>query len=223
MDDDKNLSNWIGHIHFTDGSVKEVIVTTSRGLRMEGLQKVLRAGGISSAFETGVRGVVMREDRANSSSWIFGPMSKNTATDTTSPPESLRRTEEADDFRRYSVRVYLSPASAVPIMAQLGARSAGEALSAVLARHGIKSSANCGPFVVKELRRDGDIVRLKYKEMPGEDTPAPQKERIKLKTALPSVVGVPAADTVSQFIELLKQEKTIKLPNIIPIRKENAA
>lgn len=108
------VTNWVGHVHYTDGNIEEIIVAAPPGEQHTALRLVLKARGLKSAAEPGVAGIYLQEDAPNATQHSYGQAAKPASNQQRARPSTFRVTviigSMSQPIRNYAIHSHAAKA-----------------------------------------------------------------------------------------------------------------
>lgn len=200
-------TEWVAHVYYPDGSVKEVSVYALAGHKFSALTKVYKLAEVEGPNDPKILGVKIQET-GKTKMYKAGKRLKQ---------EVIKDAEEADidKFKRYRVNIFPTHHSANARVQVLRSDSPFSALSAVMGLCGVDDVSKTGPYIVEEA--DGangwQLKMAKKASAFGKDyvPPMPSGPRP------PAVQHKPQQQQkkdhlVSSVAELFRMEKKVTLP-----------
>lgn len=206
--DDNELCSWVGHVHYTDGHVKEIsVLTADRRDKLEALAKVCKFAGIKSPNEVNVKGVILQREGVSGERTAYGAALRATA-----QPSNV--VELRPTMNKFRVTVYPTPHAGYSIVRDITAPNSVNALEGVLKGVGIDDMAKAGPYLVQKYgEQDSLSTVLKHGIVAG-TTVAPA-------STLPVPYTATATAVVDAFKLLLSSERTHRVPRNNLIKMES--
>jgi hypothetical protein len=203
------LLSWIGHVHYMDGSVREVsVVTGAAEDKISALRKVCTAVGIASPNAPDVRGVVLSQDSGAAVKTVFGSRLRDRLT----TPQKSTVTELKPRASKYRVMLYPTVYSGYVVEHDIQASSISDALLGVLKMHNVDDIAKAGDYVVHRYMPDGSLLEvLKKGNIPNKNAPA--------STQAPAITQT---TSYQEYRAKVATETIVMLRPLIPVRKESS-
>jgi hypothetical protein len=195
-------AEWVAHVYYPNGDVKEVMVTAQTGRKFAALEKVYTAVGVKGPNDPKILGVKISES-GKKKVYKAGRQLKDT---------DEAENADLESWKRYRVSLYATPHAAHPRVQTLRAKNPFEALTSVLALVSQPDVEKSGPYIVEvadgingwrmKMAKKPDAFGRDYippMPTPPRDPAAQQKQPLKLnKEAL-----------VSSVADLFRMEKKV--------------
>lgn len=212
---------WLGHVHFDDGTVKEVsVLGVHKNDKAAALIDVCHAAGVNSPNQSGVKGVIVKLVGSDEPAKLYGARLRGTVAKPATNVVELR-----PNFSKYEVQVYPTTYSATLLSLTVEATSAVSALEAVLNTVGVHSMTHAGEYVVRRISADGSSsVSLKKGHIP---SGAKGQSNLPVPVTAPYTASTPVAtysvaqQAIDEFKSLLLGERTYRVPRSTHVRKES--